>query len=121
MVEAARTPSIVIDLIGDLNLRLGEMAAQTLARLEIDRPIIISLKNIVTVHLDGFNALVRAIKARTDFGRPTSIVSNGKKTEVMFNAVKLGDCVVSSRAAANEPTSRRLLLARHSNDKTAAR
>jgi hypothetical protein len=114
MVEAVRTPSIVIDLIGDLDLRLGEMAAQTLARLEIDRPIIISLKNIVTVHIDGFNALVRAIKARTDFGRPTSIVSNGKKTDSMFDAVMLGDCVVSWRRLANEPTSRRLLLARHS-------
>lgn len=114
MVEAARTPSIVIDLIGDLDLRLGEMAAQTLARLDFDRPIIISLKNIVTMHVDGFNALVQAIKLRLEFGRPTSIVSNSKKTDSMLTAALLGQCVMSSKTLATQPTSRRLLLARHS-------
>ncbi len=93
------------------------MAAQTLARLELDRPIIISLKNIVTVHIDGFNALVRAIKARTDFGRPTSIVSNGKKTEVMLAEAQLGACVVSQKTLNAAPSSRWLLLARHSESR----
>ena len=94
MVETAlprsAPASIVIDLIGDLDARLGDIAANALRRLDPDRRVILSLKHLTTVHSDGFTALVTAVKMHVSFGRTISIVSNGAKTQALLAEAKLG-------------------------------
>jgi anti-anti-sigma factor len=116
MVETTPIPSIVVDLIGDLDVRLGEMAAQTLRRLAPDRKIILSLRNLTSVHSDGFLELVQAVKARLADGASIAIVAKGVRTKAMLSAARLNSLVVTSAEADGEPTWRRLLLARHASN-----
>jgi anti-anti-sigma regulatory factor len=112
-IPPVATASIVIDLIGDLDARLGDLAANALRRLDPGRRVIVSLRHLTTVHSDGFSALAAAVKVHVSFGRAISIVSNGPKTQALLKEAKLGGLVVSRHAADEEPTVRRLLLARH--------
>src|SRR5271165_4828279 len=116
MVEAAtQAPHVVVDLVGDLDVRLGEIAASTISRLEGNAPIVVSLRHIATVHSDGFIVLVDAINAIKKMGRQIFVISNGRQTKTLLNAASLSDSTISHASAARRPTARMLLLARHAS------
>jgi len=116
MVEAAtQAPQVVVDLVGDLDVRLGEIAASTLNRLDGDVPIVVSLRHVATVHSDGFSVLAEAISTIKKMGRQIFVVSNGRQTKTLLHAASLTDSTISHAAAARRPTARMLLLARHAS------
>ena len=105
-------PQTVVELIGDADARMGEILAETLARIEDDEGrVLIRLERLGLIHADGLDALVDALRTQTLRLQGRLFASGRPRVQAWLRA--RGIRSVAADEASDGPPSRHVILARH--------
>ena len=114
------TPSaVVVDLIGDLDVTLGELVAETIARIATSGTdaIFVTTKHVALASSDGLSALDAGLAAARSSGVAITLEAGTRKMRAAFATAR----IATAEGTPPPSRARHFMIARHAVTPRAAR